>query len=125
MSNQPENNWKVEFMAAAGTIFTAEGHKAPDNKELVTEDTFIHLGLVAMEKQDSFTQGFGADVMPLSSMWDRAVVNAEDFGIEGLEVSKSELDQDLFDSAYNDAYREIHAERRSTPDIAGDIFDMD
>lgn len=128
MSEQTPN-WKVEFQnASGGQVFEAKGYKSPMTMDLVTEDTFIRLGLIEMEKQDALTQGFGCDVEPLMNTWEKAVVNAEDFGITDFEVAHAELDADLFNSARDQAYQEMQNNSRSRVgqrDVAGGVFDFD
>ncbi|MFP4312765.1 MAG: hypothetical protein ACLFR0_00440 [Alphaproteobacteria bacterium] len=118
-----ENNWKVEFQNAAGQdIFDAAGYKNPVTMDLVTEDTFVHLGLVQMAHADDETQSFGCDVIPLSDTWEKAVVTAEDFGLKDVEVRKSDIGQDAINNAYNQAYLERQASGNAGPDVAGDVF---
>lgn len=105
-----ENNWKVEFQTAAGgknyNVFEATGYKSPLTMDLVTEDTFVHLGLVQMAHADHGTQSMGCDVIPLSDTWEKAVVTAEEFGLKDVEVRKGDISEDAQIAAFNQAYME-------------------
>ena len=102
-----ENNWKVEFQnAAGGNVFEAAGYKSPMTMDLVTEDTFVHLGLVQMAHADHGTQSMGCDVIPLSDTWEKAVVTSKDFNLDAVEVRKGDIGQDAINAAHNQAYQE-------------------
>lgn len=115
-----DNNWKVEFQRASGEpVFTAEGYKSPLTMDIVTEDSFVHLGLVQMSHRDEGTQSMGCDVVPLMDTWEKALVNADVFGLKDIEVARRDYTENAINEARNQAYLE---RRNSGPDIAGDVF---
>ena len=119
-----ENNWKVEFQdAASNTVFEAEGYKNPVTMDLVTEDTFVHLGMVAMAHKDHGTQSMGCDVIPLRDTWGKAVVTAEIFGLDAVEVRKADIGQEALNAAHNQAYQERN--HSGGDDLFPDMFDID
>lgn len=120
MTQQSANNWTVQFKnSAEQTVFDAQGYKNPVTMDLVTEDTFVHLGLVQMAHKDHGTQSMGCDVIPLRDTWEKAVVTAEEFGLKDVDVRKVDISQEAMNEAHNQAYME---RRDSGPDIAGDVF---
>ena len=119
-----DNNWKVEFQdAASNTVFEAEGYKNPMTMDLVTEDSFVHLGLVQMAHRDHGTQSMGCDVIPLSDSWKKAVVTSEEFGLDAVEVTKTDFGQDGIIAAQNQAYTE--RKQNGEDDLFPDMFDID
>lgn len=119
-----DNNWKVEFQDASNNaVFEAEGYKNPVTMDLVTEDTFVHLGLVQMAHKDHGTQSMGCDVIPLRDMWEKAVVTSEEFGLDAVEVGKADIGQDAMNAAHNQAYQE--RKQNGGDDLFPDMFDID
>lgn len=114
-------NWKVEFQNVAGhTVHVASGNESVMTTDIKTPETFLFKGLLNMEEHDLATADFGCDVEPVSEHWKKAVIDAQVFGITGVEINKDDVDQATIDSARQMVANGVS--RPPAPDIAGDVF---
>lgn len=94
------HNWKVEFQNASGEkVFLAGDHASEMTTDIKTPETFLFYGLVKMEEDKIKMSDSGRPVSPLIDQWDKAVIDAQVFGVNDVTIDRADVSQATIDSA--------------------------